>query len=92
MPFGIRNLFRERQRAAAWQPFSRMGEDKPNPLTDTLKGLGLLFRAARTVAAKIPTKNLEEVVTTSARQLPTPSHYASISSLYEPISAPRPAW
>jgi hypothetical protein len=46
-----------------------MGEDKPNPLTDTLKGLGLLFRAARTVAAKIPTKNLEEVVTTSAREV-----------------------
>ena len=46
-----------------------MGEDKPNPLTDTLKGLGLLFRAARTVASKIPTKNLEEVVTTSAREV-----------------------
>jgi hypothetical protein len=46
-----------------------MGDDKPNPLNDTIKGLGLLFRAARTVAAKIPTKNLEEVVTTSAREV-----------------------
>jgi hypothetical protein len=46
-----------------------MGDEKPNPLNDTLRGLGLLFRAARTVAAKIPTKNLEEVVATSAREV-----------------------
>jgi hypothetical protein len=46
-----------------------MGDEKPNPLSDTIKGLGLLFRAARTVASKIPTKNLEEVVTTSAREV-----------------------
>jgi hypothetical protein len=41
----------------------------PDPLSDTLKGLGLLFRAARTVAKKIPTKDLEEVVATSAREV-----------------------
>jgi hypothetical protein len=49
-----------------------MSDEKPNPpnpLSDTIKGLGLLFRAARTVASKIPTKNLEEVVTTSAREV-----------------------
>jgi hypothetical protein len=46
-----------------------MGIDKPNPLSDTIRGLGLLFRAARTVASKVPTKNLEEVVTTSAREV-----------------------
>lgn len=46
-----------------------MSDDKPDPLRDTLKGLGLLFRAARTVAAKIPTKNLEDAVVTSAREV-----------------------
>jgi hypothetical protein len=46
-----------------------MSDDKPDPLSDTLKGLGLLFRAARTVAKKIPTKDLEEAVATSAREV-----------------------
>src|SRR5579872_4267950 len=46
-----------------------MSDDKPDPLRDTLKGLGLLFRAARTVAARIPTKNLEDAVVTSAREV-----------------------
>jgi hypothetical protein len=46
-----------------------MGDDKPDPLSDTLKGLGLLFRAARTMAKKIPTKDLEEAVATSAREV-----------------------
>jgi hypothetical protein len=41
----------------------------PDALSDTLKGLGLLFRAARTVAKKIPTRDLEEVVATSAREV-----------------------
>jgi hypothetical protein len=46
-----------------------MSDDKPDPLSDTLRGLGLLFRAARTVAKKIPTKDLEEAVATSAREV-----------------------
>ena len=46
-----------------------MSDDKPDPMRDTLKGLGLLFRAARTVAARIPTKNLEDAVMTSAREV-----------------------
>ncbi|HXX70085.1 MAG TPA: hypothetical protein VEK07_23090 [Polyangiaceae bacterium] len=47
-----------------------MSDDKtPDPLSDVAKGLGLLFRAARTAARKIPTKDLEEVVLTSAREV-----------------------
>ncbi len=51
-----------------------MSDDKtPNPLTDVRKGLGLLFRAARTTARKLPTTNfgkeLEEAVVTSAREV-----------------------
>ena len=46
-----------------------MGEDKPNPLADAVKGLGLLFRAAKTVVERIPTKNLETTVVESAREV-----------------------
>lgn len=47
-----------------------MTDDKPpDPLSDVAKGLGLLFRAARTAARKLPTKDLEEVVATSAREV-----------------------
>jgi hypothetical protein len=43
--------------------------DDPNPLSDVRRGLGLLLRAARTAAKKWPTKDLENVVTTSAREV-----------------------
>ncbi len=46
-----------------------MGEDRPNPLSDVRKGLGLLFRAARTAVGKLDTTDLEEVVVTSAREV-----------------------
>jgi hypothetical protein len=46
-----------------------MSDDKPNPFEDVRKGLGLLFRAARTTVEKLPTKDLEEVVVTSAREV-----------------------
>ncbi len=51
-----------------------MSDDKaPNPLTDLRKGLGLLFRAAKTTARKLPTTNLgrefEQAVVTSAREV-----------------------
>jgi hypothetical protein len=46
-----------------------MSDEKPNPLEDVRKGLGLLFRAAKTAAEKLPTKDLEEVVVTSAREV-----------------------
>jgi hypothetical protein len=46
-----------------------MADDKPNPLEDVRKGLGLLFRAAKTTVEKLPTKDIEEVVVTSAREV-----------------------
>ncbi len=46
-----------------------MSNEPHNPLTDVRKGLGLLFRAARTAARKLPTKDLEEAVVTSAREV-----------------------
>jgi hypothetical protein len=46
-----------------------MADDKQNPLNDALKGLGLLFRAAKTVVERLPTKNLEETVVESAREV-----------------------
>jgi hypothetical protein len=46
-----------------------MTDDKPNALEDVRKGLGLLFRAAKTTVEKLPTKDLEEVVVTSAREV-----------------------
>jgi len=46
-----------------------MSDDQPNPLTDVIKGLGLLLRAAKTTVERLPTKDLEEVVLTSAREV-----------------------
>jgi hypothetical protein len=43
--------------------------DQPDPLNDVRRGLGLLWRAARTAARRWPTTDLEEVVTTSAREV-----------------------
>jgi len=48
---------------------SDMSNEPHNPLTDVRKGLSLLFRAARTAARKLPTKDLEEAVVTSAREV-----------------------
>jgi hypothetical protein len=46
-----------------------MSDDKPNPLDDLRKGLGLLFRAARTTVEKLPTKDIEEVAVTTAKEV-----------------------
>ncbi len=46
-----------------------MSDDRPNPLTDVRKGLGLLFRAARTTISRLPKGDLEEAVVTSAREV-----------------------
>jgi hypothetical protein len=43
--------------------------DDPNPFSDVRRGLGLLLRAARTAARKLPTTDLEDVVATSAREV-----------------------
>jgi hypothetical protein len=46
-----------------------MSDEKPNPLADAVKGLGLLFRAAKTTVEKLPKKDLEEMLVTSAREV-----------------------
>jgi hypothetical protein len=46
-----------------------MSDDKPNPLEDVRKGLGLLFRAAKTAVEKLPTKDVEEAVVSTAREV-----------------------
>jgi hypothetical protein len=46
-----------------------MSDDRPNPLTDVRKGLGLLFRAARTTISRLPKGDLEETVAQSAREV-----------------------
>jgi hypothetical protein len=46
-----------------------MSDDKPNPFDDLRRGLGLLFRAARTTVERLPKAPLEDVVLTSAREV-----------------------
>jgi hypothetical protein len=46
-----------------------MSDEKPNPLADAVKGLGLLFRATKTTVEKLPRKDLEEILVTSAREV-----------------------
>ena len=43
--------------------------EKPNPLEDVRKGLGLLLRAAKTTVEKLPTRNVEDAVVTTAREV-----------------------
>jgi hypothetical protein len=44
-------------------------DDKNDPIEDVRKGLGLLFRAARSTVEKIPTKDIEQAVVTGAREV-----------------------
>lgn len=44
-------------------------DGRPNPLSDVRKGLGLLFRAARTAVGRLPRTDLEEAVVTSAKEV-----------------------
>jgi hypothetical protein len=46
-----------------------MSDDKPKPLDDVKKGLGLLYRAAKNTVEKLPTKDIEEAVVTSAKEV-----------------------
>jgi hypothetical protein len=48
---------------------SREDDDRPSAFTDVRRGLGLLFRAARTTAKKLPKGNLEELAVTSAKEV-----------------------
>ena len=44
-------------------------EDKPDPIEDVRKGLGLLFRAAKSAVTALPTDKLEEAVLSGAREV-----------------------
>jgi hypothetical protein len=44
-------------------------EEKPNPIEDIRKGLGLLFRAAKTTIEKLPTGEIEEAVVSGAKEV-----------------------
>jgi hypothetical protein len=44
-------------------------DPKPDPIEDVRKGLGLLFRAAKGAIDKLPTKDVEQAVVTSAREV-----------------------
>ena len=44
-------------------------QKKPDPIEDIRKGLGLLFRAAKTAVDDFPTGKLEEVVKDGAREV-----------------------
>jgi hypothetical protein len=46
-----------------------MSDEKPSPLEDVRKGLGLLFRAAKTAVERLPSGGVEGVVATSAREV-----------------------
>ena len=47
-----------------------MSDDpKPDPIEDVRKGLGLLFRAAKGAIDKLPTKDVEQAVVASAREV-----------------------
>jgi hypothetical protein len=46
-----------------------MSDEKPDPLSDVIRGLGLILRAAKTTVERVPTKGLEEVVLDTAREV-----------------------
>jgi hypothetical protein len=45
------------------------GEGPPDPIEDVRKGLGLLFRAARSAIESLPTGRVEDVVLNGAREV-----------------------
>ena len=44
-------------------------DEKPDPIEDVRKGLGLLFRAAKRTIEKLPTKDFENAVISGAREV-----------------------
>lgn len=66
-----RPLYLDTARRRGHDPFmSDKPEDpKPNPIEDLRKGLGLLFRAAKTTLEQLPTEKLEEAVMSSAKEV-----------------------
>jgi hypothetical protein len=43
--------------------------EKPDPIEDVRKGLGLLFRAAKGALDQLPTRKVEDAVLTGAREV-----------------------
>jgi hypothetical protein len=43
--------------------------EKPDPIEDVRKGLGLLFRAAKSAIDQLPTRHVEEAVVAGAREV-----------------------
>jgi hypothetical protein len=43
--------------------------EKPDPIEDVRKGLGLLFRAAKSAIDQLPTRHVEDVVVAGAREV-----------------------
>jgi hypothetical protein len=43
--------------------------EKPDPIEDVRKGLGLLFRAAKSAIDQIPTRHVEDAVVSGAREV-----------------------
>lgn len=43
--------------------------DKPSPVDDLKEGLGLLFRAAKTAAGRLPTGKIEDVAKDAAKEV-----------------------
>jgi hypothetical protein len=46
-----------------------MSDDKSNPVDDLKQGLGLLFRAAKGAAQKLPTGKIEDVAKDAAKEM-----------------------
>jgi hypothetical protein len=46
-----------------------MGDEKPDPLSDVIKGLGLILRAAKTTVERMPKKGLEDAMLETAREV-----------------------
>ena len=44
-------------------------DEKSDPIEDVRKGLGLLLRAARSTIEKVPAKDIEQAVVTTAREV-----------------------
>ena len=47
----------------------RMSDEKPKPVDDLREGLGLLFRAAKGAASRLPTGKIEDVAKDAVREV-----------------------
>lgn len=81
-------------KAARAQNEGMADDKKPDPVEDLKKGLGLLFRAARTAVDELPTGKLEEAVKSGAREVGRAIENVTNTidkELFHKKSAPQPA-